>query len=114
MLAPFPSWSFWDASEDFNFIYLFVLRRSSLGQHLLCPLLAIDLVSLFSFSDNVPAATYLGIVALLLQIGQMASTRADFLPPQYYERVKTLQSDTPTESTAYIKYELSVYYVLPC
>ncbi|CAN0539288.1 unnamed protein product, partial [Scytosiphon promiscuus] len=37
----------------------------------------------------------------------MASTRADFLPPQYYERVKTLQSDTPPESTAYIKYELS-------
>lgn len=45
----------------------------------------------------------------------MASTRADFLPPQYYERVKTLQSDTPPESTAYIKYELSVLlYVLPC
>ncbi|CAM9857266.1 unnamed protein product [Laminaria digitata] len=33
----------------------------------------------------------------------MASTRADFLPPQYYERVKTLQSDTPAESSAYIK-----------
>ena len=44
----------------------------------------------------------------------MASTRADFLPPQYYERVKTLQSDIPAESTAYIKYERSVYYVLPC
>lgn len=51
---------------------------------------------------------------VLLQIGQMASTRADFLPPQYYERVKTLQSDIPAESTAYIKYERSVYYVLPC
>lgn len=44
----------------------------------------------------------------------MASTRADFLPPQYYERVKTLQSDIPPEPTAYIKYELSVLFFTCC
>lgn len=39
----------------------------------------------------------------LSQIGQLASTRADFLPRQYYERVKTLQSDTPSEPLDYIR-----------
>ena len=38
------------------------------------------------------------------QIGQLASTRADFLPPQYYDRVKMLQSDTPAEPLDYIRY----------
>lgn len=39
------------------------------------------------------------------QIGQLASTRADFLPPQYYDRVKMLQSDTPAEPLDYIRRE---------
>lgn len=55
-----------------------------------------------------------GFFVLLLQIGQMASTRADFLPPQYYDRVKTLQSDVPAESTAYIKYERSPLLTVLC
>ena len=38
-----------------------------------------------------------------VQIGQLASTRADFLPPQYYDRVKMLQSDTPAEPLDYIR-----------
>eukprot|EP00903_Cladosiphon_okamuranus_P009325 g8894.t2 len=38
-----------------------------------------------------------------IKIGQLASTRADFLPPQYYERVKMLQSDTPAEPLDYIR-----------
>ncbi|CAN0292616.1 unnamed protein product, partial [Hapterophycus canaliculatus] len=38
-----------------------------------------------------------------IKIGQLASTRADFLPPQYYDRVKMLQSDLPAEPLDYIR-----------
>lgn len=46
---------------------------------------------------------FVGLVCWLVQIGQLASTRADFLPPQYYDRVKMLQSDTPAEPPGYIR-----------
>lgn len=42
-------------------------------------------------------------VFLGAQIGQIASTRADFLPKQYYNRVKTLQSDVPSEPFDFIR-----------
>ncbi|CAM9998246.1 unnamed protein product, partial [Ectocarpus sp. 12 AP-2014] len=37
---------------------------------------------------------------------RQASTRADFLPPQYYDRVKMLQSDTPAEPLDYIRQDV--------
>ncbi|CAM9270428.1 unnamed protein product [Discosporangium mesarthrocarpum] len=38
-----------------------------------------------------------------VKIGQMAATRADFLPHQYYDQVKTLQSEAPAEPFDYIR-----------
>jgi hypothetical protein len=37
------------------------------------------------------------------QVGQIGSTRADFMPKQYLERLSTLQSNVPAEPVQYVR-----------